>query len=111
MKFYKIKNYYNDEHWVKEGLNEHGEIWINMRGGWCLKNDSDEIIEVADYPDEESFEDAYRKEIYSYLINLIPIWVGFHLKGIFMGAIGQVIAMSQICILIKRIMTLKKKVG
>lgn len=68
MKFYKIKNYDNDEHWVKEGLNEYGEIWINMRGGWCPKNDNDEIMAVADYPDEESFEDAYRKEIYSYLI-------------------------------------------
>ena len=37
MKFYKIKNYDNEEHWVKEGINEHGDVWVNMRGGWCPK--------------------------------------------------------------------------
>ena len=40
-----------------------------MRGGWCSKSNGDEIISVAEYPTEEEFIDANRKDIYSYLIN------------------------------------------
>lgn len=72
MKFYKIKrtgkNYITKSYWVTEGLNHHGEIWINMSGGWSMKEKEDEILEIVDFPDKDSFEDAYRKEIYSYLI-------------------------------------------
>ena len=40
-----------------------------MRGGWSPKSDNDEIVAVAEYPNEKEFINANRKDIYSYLIN------------------------------------------
>lgn len=71
MTFYKIKNgrnFADKPYWVTESINQFGEIWINMRGGWCMKSDSDEIVSVAEYPDEDEFIKANRKDVYSYLI-------------------------------------------
>lgn len=72
MLFYKIKqkgrNYSEKPYWVKKSENQHGEIWVNFRGGWCLKQEDDEILEVVDCLDEDSFEDTHRKDLYSYLI-------------------------------------------
>ena len=72
MTFYKIKqkgrNFQNDAHWVTESFNAYGKIWINLRGGWCMQSDDDEIVAVAEYPNEEEFIDANRKDVYSYLI-------------------------------------------
>lgn len=43
MTFYKIKqkgrNFLNDAHWVTESYNKYGEIWLNLRGGWCMKSE------------------------------------------------------------------------
>lgn len=70
MTFYKIKNkFFIGTHWVTESFNAYGEIWINMRGGWCPKSNGDEIVAVAEYPNKEEFIDANRKDVYSYLIN------------------------------------------
>ena len=72
MTFYKIKqkvrNAFNDAHWVTESINTYGEIWVNLRGGWCMKSDDDEVVAVAEYADKEAFVDANRKDVYSYLI-------------------------------------------
>jgi hypothetical protein len=69
MFFYKISKNNRKPYWVTKSENNYGEIWINMHGGWCLKNEKDEILEVADYPNKDSFIDCHRKEVYSYLIN------------------------------------------
>ena len=72
MTFYKIQQSYRNAtarpYWAKVGYNKYGEIWINMHGGWCCKNEKDEILAVADFPDEDSFVEYHRKDIYSYLI-------------------------------------------
>lgn len=70
MTFYKIKQdgRNNKPYWVTKGYNEYGEIWQNLRGGWCLKSDKDEILSIAEYPDKDEFINANRKEVFSYLI-------------------------------------------
>ena len=72
MKFYKIKqkgcNFLDDAHWVTESFNEYGDVWVNLRGGWCMKSSNDEIVAIAEYPNEEEFIDANRRDVYSYLI-------------------------------------------
>lgn len=68
MLFYKVKNYNNEPYWVKEGIQKGEVVWVNMRGGWCPKTNEDNVIEIANYPDESSFIEAHRKDIYSYLI-------------------------------------------
>ncbi len=68
MTFYKIKNCHKNPYWATESENEYGLIWVNMNNGWCLQNENDEILEVTDYPDQDSFIDSHREEIYSYLI-------------------------------------------
>ena len=70
MIFYKIKKsgQNNKPYWVTEGFNEYGEIWQNLRGGWCMKSDEDEILSVAEYSDEDEFINANRKEVFSHLI-------------------------------------------
>lgn len=70
MTFYKIKQdgRNNKPYWVTEGFNKYGEIWQNLRGGWCMKSDKDEILSIAEYPDEDEFINANRKEVFSYLI-------------------------------------------
>jgi len=71
MRFFKIKTHYGNSsdspYWVKAGFNEYGETWVNMRGGWCLKHEEDEILEEVDM-EEDDFIDLKRKEIYSYLL-------------------------------------------
>ena len=47
MLFYKIRpqggDYIQKPYWVRKSENQHGEIWENMSGGWCLKNVHKEI--------------------------------------------------------------------
>ena len=73
MTFYKIRqqpnrNYLDSPHWVKKSYNNYGEIWVNLRGGWCMVQKDDEIIDTVECPDEDTFVDMYRKDVYSYLI-------------------------------------------
>lgn len=72
MTFYKIKqkgrNFLNDAYWVTKSYNKYGETWVNLRGGWCMKSDNDEIVAVAEYANDEEFINANRKDVYSYLI-------------------------------------------
>ena len=74
MIFYKIKhkkskNFTSEPYWVTEGFHEkYGETWVNINGGWCPKQESDEILAMADFNTKEQFIDYYRQEIYSYLI-------------------------------------------
>jgi hypothetical protein len=71
MTFYKIKKKgrnLDDAYWVTESINKYGEIWVNLRGGWCMKSADDEIVAVAEYADEDEFTSANRKDVYSYLI-------------------------------------------
>ena len=72
MTFYKIRkhlrNSLGNPYWVTKSFNQYGEIWRNLRGGWCLHDKDDEVLAVAEAPDVDAFIDLYRKDIYSYLI-------------------------------------------
>lgn len=71
MTFYKIKRkgtILDSAYWATESVNEYDEIWVNLRGGWCMKSADDEIVAVAEYADEDAFVAANRKDVYAYLI-------------------------------------------
>lgn len=71
MTFYKIKRkgaILDSAYWATESVNEYGEIWVNMRGGWCMQSADDEVVAVAEYADEDEFVAANRRDIYDYLI-------------------------------------------
>lgn len=43
MIFYKIKRkgaILDSAYWATESVNEYGEIWVNMRGGWCMSENA-----------------------------------------------------------------------
>lgn len=71
MTFYKVKlNYCNSSKpiWATKGYNKFGEIWENIRGGWCIVSKENEILAVIEAKDKDDFIEQNRKEIYSYLI-------------------------------------------
>lgn len=72
--FYKIrkrpmKNSYDKAYWAKKILTKYGEGWENLRGGWCLRDEGDEILKVVAGMSEEEFTDKHRREVFDYLIN------------------------------------------
>ena len=69
--FYKIKtNNFHKPFCVYSGYEEgYGDVFINMNGGFCPKDDDIEIIEDYGIHDKKTFIEKHRKEVYDYLID------------------------------------------